>query len=280
MKSLALAVLAMLAGAAALADPPKTDVRFVIEAQQFVDGLGRSRSSVERALTVMLLEECRAQKSFPFIRWVSNDAEATNHLVVALVQRKAGGDFETLIEYRGTTKSGSQPPALQEVVYRWFEAKNADTVEVVKPRLEDKIHAQFKSEAFRKDLLGYFVSRIPLAESVDLDSTSHRVLVPVPATNLQADEQHSELAVSFFGKGDGRPGTMTLREPLDFPLRGGVLCQIKEFNFAGVPPLTGDWNDRIPQVFSPAKVRDIRVTMANYVPKWFAGSRGGSVPND
>jgi hypothetical protein len=279
-KTFSYAVLAILLAATALAEPPKADVRFVVEAQEFVDGLGQSRSRVERALSAVLLDECRAQKSFPFIRWVSNDAEAPNHLVVALVQRRAGAGFETLIEYRATTKAGSPPSALQESVYRWYEAKNADTAEVVRPRLEKKIRDDFARDGFRKELLRYFISQIPLAERVDLDSVSHRVLVPVPATSLLADERQSELAVSFFGKSDGRPGAMTLRQPQDFPQAGGVLCQIKEFNFGGVPPLDGDWNDRIPLVFTPAKVRDVRVTMIYYVPKWFAGSSQGSLRNE
>ena len=106
------------------------------------------------------------------------------------------------------------------------------------------------------------------------------MLVPVPANNLLADETQSELAVSFFGKSDGRPGAMTLRQPQDFPQAGGVLCQIKEFNYGGVPPLVGYWNDRIPQVFSPTKVRDVRVTMPIYVPKWFAEATRGSLRHD
>ena len=263
----------------AIAEPPKAEVRFVIEAQEFIDGLGQSRSSVERALSAYLLERCREPQNYPFIHWVNNDAQTVNRLVVALVQRKAGAGYATLIEYRGTTSEGSPPPALQEVVYRWFETKNADVPDVMRPRLEKKIHDQFADAAFRDKLLRYFVSHIPLAERVDLDSASHRVLVPVPATYLLADE-NSELGVSFFGKSDGRPGEMTLRQPQDYPQVGGVLCQIKQFNFAGVPPLTGDWSERIPQVFTPAKVRDVRVTMLTYAYKWYPDSTGdGKVRN-
>ena len=132
----ALSALLALLAAAAMAEPPKADIRFVIEAQEFVDGLGKSRASVERALTQMLLEECRAQKTgFPFIQWVSNDQTAANRLVVALAQRKTLAGIETFIEYRGTTKAGSPPPTIQEVVYRWFEAKNADLPEVLRPAL-------------------------------------------------------------------------------------------------------------------------------------------------
>ena len=102
--------------------------------------------------------------------------------------------------------------------------------------------------------------------------------VPVAGTSLQADEQESELMVKFFARTDGHPGTMMLRQPLDFPPHR-VLCRIKEFNFGGVP-LADDWSDRIPQVFSPSRVRDVRVTMFVYVPKWFADSRNGSVTSD
>src|SRR6185436_8611877 len=189
--------LSIVLSAAALAEPPKVDVRFVIEAQQFVDGLQGSRASVERALTQTLLDECRDQKSFPFVKWSNGDAAATNRLVVALVQRRAGSDFEMLIEYRGTIKGGAMAPALQEVVYRWFEAKYADTAEVVKARLQKRLRDQFANEPFRKSLLRYFVSQVPLAETVDIDVPGHRVIVPVAAMNLQADEQQSELAVAF-----------------------------------------------------------------------------------
>ena len=277
MRCLAMFLLVTMAtSAAALADPPKVDVRFVIEAQQFVDGLQSARAGVERALTQTLLDECRGQKSFPFLRWVNGDATAVNRLVVALVQRRAGGDFEAQIEYRGTTAAGALPPDLQKVVYRWFEAKNAETAEIVKAHLRDEIHKEFESEKFRNDLLRYFISRVPLAESVNLDERSHRVLVPVTAAALQADEQ-SELAVSFFGKNDGRPGRMMLREPLDYP-QHGVLCAIKEFDFV-LPSLAG-WSDRIPEVFGTSKVRNVRVTMSTYVPKWFPGARDGSLTND
>lgn len=279
MKKVVLPLLVVLLAATAAAEPPRVDVRFVVEAQQFIDELQESRRDVERALTQTLLDESRNQKSFPFIGWMNGDAAAPNRLAVALVQRRAGGDFETILEYRGTTKSGAMPPALQEVVYRWFEAKNADTAEIVKARLQQKIRDQFASEKFRKELLRYFVSQVPLAEGVNLDTATHHVLVGVPAMTLQADEQASELAVSFYGKSDGQPGTMVLRDPLDFPRRAAVSCRIKDFNFAGVL-LSGDWSDRIPQVFGPSKVRDVRVTMFTYVPKWFAGSRGGSVTND
>jgi hypothetical protein len=278
MKPAAFAAALLLTASAALADSPKADVRFVIEAQQFVDGLQSSRASVERALTQTLLDECRDQKAFPFLQWTNGDAAAVNRLVVALVQRRAGGDFEMLLEYRGTTKNGALPPALQEVVYRWFDSKYADAADVVKTRLQKKVRDQFASDTFRKNLLHYFVSQVPLAEKVDLDTRGHRVIVPVAAVNLQADEEQSELAVAFFAKSDGRPGTMMLRDPLDYPQRG-VLCRIKDFNFAGVP-LAGDWNDSIPQVFAPSKVRDVRVTMATYVPKWIAGVRGGLLPHD
>jgi len=277
MKAAALSMLFAFAVTAVAAGPPKVDVRFVIEAQQFIDGLQGSRASVERAATQTLLDECRNQKNFPFLLWVNGDATVTNRLVVALVQRRAGGDFETLIEYRGTTKSGAMPPALQKVVYRWFDAKNAETAEIVKAHVRDVIHKQFDSDQFRSDLLRYFISQVPLAESVDLDMRGHRVLVPVAAAALQADEQQSELSVSFFGKSDGRPGRMTLRQPLDYPQRG-VLCLIKEFDFVDAP-LAG-WSDRIPQVFTPSKVRDVRVTMSAYVPKWIPGVRDGSLTND
>src|SRR5258707_4895094 len=168
MKKVGLPLLLVLFAATAAAEPPKVDVRFVVEAQQFIDELQESRRDVERALTQTLLDECRNQKSFPFIHWMNGDAAAPNRLAVALVQRRAGGDFETILEYRGTTKSGAMPPALQEVVYRWFEAKNADTAEIVKARLQQKIRDQFASEKFRKELLRYFVSQVPLAERVDL----------------------------------------------------------------------------------------------------------------
>lgn len=279
MRVAAAVMLSTLLAAALLADPPKADVRFVIEAQQFVDGLQESRAGVERALSQTLLDECRDQKSFPFLQWTNGDATAVNRLVVALVQRRAGGDFEMLLEYRGTTKNDATSHVLmQDVVYRWFESKYADTADVVKARLQKKVREQFASDAFRKGLLRYFVSQVPLAEKVDLDTPSHRVVVPVAANALQADEQQSELEVTFFGKSDGRPGTITLREPLDFPQRG-VLCRIKEFNFAGVP-LSGDWSDQIPQVFGPSKVRNVRVTMFTYVPKWIAGVRAGLLTHD
>src|SRR5437764_1091824 len=174
MTTVALMLLLLPAAAAPAADPPQVDVRFVVEAQQFVDGLGSSRRSVERLLTQTLLDECRDQKSFPFLHWVNGDAAAPNRLVVALVEKKSGGDFETRIEYRATTKEGSLPPALQETVYRWFEAKNADTADVVKARLQKTIREQFAGEAFRQNLLRYFISRIPLAEDVGVEG--HRVV--------------------------------------------------------------------------------------------------------
>ena len=277
MRVAALWTLSILMAAAALAEPPKVDIRFVIEAQQFVDGLQTSRASVERAVTQTLLDKCRNQKSFPFLRWVNGDPAVENRLVVALVQRRAGGDFETLVEYRGTTKSGAFPPALQQVVYRWFEAKNAETTELVKRHLQAAIRNQFESDKFRNDLLRYFVSQVPLAVSVDLDTRGHQVVVPVAGTALQADEQQSELSVSFFGKSDGRPGRMTLRDPRDYPQRG-VLCAIKEFDFVE-PPIPG-WSDRIPQLFTVSRVRDVRVTMSRYVPSAFAGVREGKLTND
>ncbi|MEK6375041.1 MAG: hypothetical protein AABO58_20410 [Acidobacteriota bacterium] len=285
MTRLASAVLVMLIAIPAMAEPPKVDVRFVIEAREFVDGLGKSRSTVERALSVLLLDECRTQKSFPFIQWVNNDAAAPNRLVAALVQRKAGAGVETLIEYRATFKIGSPPPTLQEVVYRWFDAKNADVADAVRPWLEKKIRKQFADAAFRAELLRYFVSQITLADRVDLDNVTRRVFVPVPASQLLADETHSELAVSFFGKSDGRPGAMTLGQPQDYPQAGGVLCLIKTFNFGPVnfgpvPPLTADRSEILPQVFGPTKVRDVRVTMTNYLYKWHADTSGGSLRHD
>jgi hypothetical protein len=272
-------MLLLLAAATAMADPPSVDVRFVIEAQQFVDGLGGSRRSVERALTQTLLDECRDQKSFPFLRWTNGDAATPNRLVVALVQRPAGGDFETLLEYRATTKAdGELRAALQESVYRWFDAKNADTADILKARLQKRIREQFAGERFRKDLLRYFVSRIPLAEKVVLDRSGHRVIVPVAATALLADERESELAVTFFAKNDGQPGSMTLRDPLDFPERG-VVCRIKDINFRGLL-LDGDWSDHLSQALDPTKIRDVRVTMFTYVPKWFADASHGSLTSD
>jgi len=278
MKRFALATLLSIAAVAAAGEPPKVDIRFVIEAQQFVDGLQASRASVERAVTQTLLDECRNQKSFPFVRWVNGDPAAENRLVVALVQRRAGGDFETLVEYRGTTKSGAFPPALQQVVYRWFAAKNAETTELVKRHLQAAVHSQFENDKFRNDLLRYFVSQVPLAESVDLDTRAHQVVVPVAGTALQADEHQSELSVSFFGKSDGRPGRMTLREPRDYPQRNGVLCAVKDFDF--VEPPTAGWSDRIPQLFIVSKVRDVRVTMSAYVPRPYAGVHDGKLTND
>lgn len=269
------ALTALAVAAVAAADPPTVDVRFVIEAQQFVDGLQTSRAGVERGVTQALLDECRNQKSFPFIRWVNGDATAVNRLVVALVQRRAGGDFETLIEYRGTVAEGALPPSLQNVVYRWFEAKNAETAEIVKAHLRDAIRKEFESEKFRNDLLHYFISRVPLAESVDLDTRSHHVIVPVAPTALQAGEQ-SELAVAFFGKSDGRPGRMMLRGPVPYQQR--MQCVVKEFDYV-IPPLAG-WSDRIPEVFGMSKVRGLRVTMSTYVPEWFFGARNGSLKND
>jgi hypothetical protein len=277
MKSVILMLLYLLTAAAVMADSPQVDVRFVIEAQQFVDGLGSSRRSVERLLTQTLLDECRDQKSFPFLHWVNGDTAAPNRLVVALVEKKIGGDFETRIEYRATTKEGSLPPALQDTVYRWFEAKNADTADIVKARLQKKIREQFAGETFRGNLLRYFVSRIPLAENVGVEG--HRVIVLVAARTLQANEKESELEVTFFGKSNGQPGTMTLREPLDYPERGGVLCRIKDFNFDDVP-LEGGWSNRIPQILGPTRIRNVRVTMLKYVPKWFPDSNLGSVTSD
>src|SRR4029079_8772138 len=179
MKIAALAAALILTASAALAGPPKADVRFVIEAQQFVGGLQSSRASVERALTQTLLDECRGQKAFPFIQWSNGDAATVNRLVVARVQRRAGGDSEILLEYRGTTKNGALPPALQEVVYRWFDAKYAAAGDVAKTRLRKTVRDQFARYTFRKALLRYFVPQVPLAENVDLDPAGHRVIVPV-----------------------------------------------------------------------------------------------------
>lgn len=277
MKRLACAVVMVLITTPASADP-RVDVRFVIEAQQFVDGLGTARQSVERALTQTLLDECRDKKSFPFLGWMNGNAAAPNRLVAALVQRHSGGDFEALIEFRGTVLNGNLPPVLQTVVYRWFEPKNADTPEIVKARLQKEIHDQFKEDTFRSQLLQYFASHVPLANHIDLDG--HQVIVPVPGTILQADETKSELTVTFFGKINGQPGTITLQEPLDYPQRSGVRCRIKDFNFADVSPLVGGWNEKIAQVFGMSKVRDLRVTMSIYTPRPFADSVHGTVTND
>lgn len=279
MKTLASVLLVALIAIPAMADPPKADVRFVIEAQEFIAGLEKSRSGVERALTQVILEECRGQKNFPFIHWLSGDPAAPNRLVVALVQEKKLAGIETQFEYRATTREGTRVlPELGQIAYRWFDAKNSDIAEVVRPSLEKKIRKQFADAAFRSALLRTFVSQIPLAEHVALEG--HRVLVPVRAATLLADETLSELGVSFVGKSDGRPGAMTLGEPLDYARAGGVLCRIKDFNYADVPPLTADWDDRIPQVFGPTKVRDVRVTMRSYVYKWHPGTSGGSLMND
>ena len=279
MKHLGLALLLVPFAVAAMADPPPVDVRFVVEAKQFVDGLGNDRRSVEREMTQLLLAECRNPKSFPFLRWVNGDAAAPNRLVVALVDRKSGADFETRIEYRATIDGGDLPPHgdLGETVYRWFEAKNVDNAEILKARLQKKIHGQFASEAFRRNLLRYFVSRIPLAESVAV--AGHRVIVEVPGKTLQAEEDESELEVRFFRRSDGEPGTMTLSEPLDYPERGGVLCRISDLNFGDLL-LADGWHPRIPEILGPSKVRDVRVTMARYVPKWFPDSHLGSVTSD
>jgi hypothetical protein len=279
MKRLGLALLLVPFAVAARGDTPPVDVRFVIEAKQFVDALGNSRKSVERAMTQLLLAECSNPKIFPFLRWVNGDAAAPNRLVVALVENKSGGDFETRIEYRATIGGGDLPPDgdLGESVYRWFEAKNVDNADILKARLQKKIHAQFASEAFRRNLLRYFVSRIPLAESVGV--AGHRVIVEVPAKTLQADEDESQLEVRFFRKTDGEPGSMTLGDPLDYPERGGVLCRIRNINFGDLL-LADGWHPRIPEVLLPSKVRDVRVTMARYVPKWFPDSHLGSVTSD
>ncbi|HEX8155346.1 MAG TPA: hypothetical protein VF698_19590 [Thermoanaerobaculia bacterium] len=273
MKRLALAL--FLVPMAAMADPPRVDVRFVVEAKQFVDGLGSSRRSVERAMTQLLLAECSDPKSYPFVQWVEGDAAAPNRLVVALVEKKSGGDFETRIEYRGTINgSALADGGPGESVYRWFEAKNVDNADILKARLQKKIHAQFTSAAFRADLLRYFVSGIPLAENVNL--AGHRVIVPLPAKTLQ-DE--SELKVSFARKSDGEPGTMMLGEPLDYPERAGVLCRITRLNFGDLVLVDG-WHPRIPDVLGPSKVRDVRVVMNKYVPQWFPDSHRGSVTSD
>jgi len=274
MKSVPLTLLLLLTAAAAAADSPQVDIRFVIEAQQFVDGLGTSRASAERVLTQTLLDECRDQKSFPFLHWVNGDPAAPNRLVVALVQKKSGGDFETRIEYRATTKEGNLPPALQETVYRWYEAKNADNADILKARLKKKIREEFAGETFRVNLLRYFVSRIPLAANIGVQG--HRIIVPVAAKALQANEEESELEVTFFGKSNGQPGAMTLREPLDYPEAAGVLCLIKDFNFADLRPES----DQLPRILAPTKIRDVRVTMLKYVPKWFPDSHLGSVTSD
>jgi len=279
MKCLGLALLLVPLAVAAMADAPRVDVRFVVEAQQFVDGLGNSRKSVERAMTQLLLAECNDPKSFPFLNWVNGDAAAQNRLVVTLVESKSGGDFETRIEYRATINGAGLPPErdLGESVFRWFEAKNVDNSDILKARLQKKIHAQFASESFRANLLRYFVSNIPLAENVAL--AGHRVIVQVPAQTLRAKEDESELKVSFSRKSDGEPGTMTLGEPLDYPERGAVLCPIKDLNYADLHLVDG-WHPRIPEVLAPSKVRDVRVTMIRYVPKWFPDSHLGTVTSD
>jgi len=279
MKTLTSLLLAMLIAAPVLGDPPKTNVSFVIEAQEFVSALGESRRGVERALTQVILAQCRKPTNFPFIDWISGNPAVPNRLEVALVQQKAGAGMETRIEYRATTPEGTRAlPELQLVAYRWFDAKNADIPEVVRPALEKKINKQFEDATFRADMLRSFVSQIPLAERVAFEG--HRVLVPVPASVLLADETRSELGVKFFGKKNDEPGDMTLRQPLDFPKASGVLCRIKDFNFGDVPALSGDWSDRIPQVFGPAKVRDVRVTMTAFAYKWYPGTSGRSLTHD
>jgi hypothetical protein len=278
MKPLGLALLLVPVAVAAMADAPRVDVRFVVEAKQFVDGLGNSRKSVERAMTQLLLAECSDPKSFPFLQWVNGDAAVPNRLVVALVEKKSGGDFETRIEYRATINGGALPPAgdLGENVYRWFEAKNLDNADILKARLQKKLHAQFASESFRTNLLRYFVSRIALAETVGL--AGQRVIVEVPGKTLQANEDESELGVSFSRKSDGLPGTMTLGQPLDYPERGGVICTIKHLNSADLQ--TNSWHPRVPEVLGPSKIRDVRVVMKKYVPKWFPDSHLGAVTSE
>jgi hypothetical protein len=278
MKTLVSVLLALSTAAAAMAEAPKANVAFVIEAQEFVAGLGASRQGVERALTQVVVEECRKETNFPFIQWVSGQPTAPNALVVALIQQKLRGGVETQLEFRATTREGTRRlPELQSTVYRWFDPKNVDIPDVVRPRLEDKIRKTFADAKFHADLLRTFVSQIPLADRVDFKG--HRVMVPVPPSTLLADETRSELSVNFFGKTNPEPGMMTLQQPLAFAQAGGVLCRIKDFNFGDVPPLNGDWNDRIPQVI-PAKVRDVRVTMSNYAYKWFPETTGGSLRHD
>lgn len=278
MRRAMVALLLTFAGQAAhAADPPAVDIHFVIEAKQFVDGLQKNRRSVETAITQQLVEECSSQKSFPFLKWAAGDSSAANHLEVALVERPAGGDYESYLEFRGATKEGKMPPALQQVVYRWFQPKNADSPLTVKNHLRDLVRKLFAKEQFRDSLLHYFVSRVPLAQNVNIDVQGRAVVVPFPGATLQADEKRSEFAVSWLGKTDNRPGAMTLNELHDYADRG-VLCAVKEFDFAGAP--RSGWSERIPQVFTPQRVHDVRVTISSYVPKWFAGVHDGSLTDD
>jgi hypothetical protein len=276
MRRLAFAALLAVLATPSFADSPPVDIRFVIEAKEFIDGLGTAREGVEREVTGTLLEACRNPKAFRFLGWMNGNAAAPNRLVVALVQQRKGAGFDSVIEYRGTIANGALPPALQEVAYRWLEAKNADDAASVKARLNETIVRQFSSEPFRQGLLEYFVSQVPLADSVSF-SRQH-VIVPVPATILQADETKSSLRVQFKAKSDGFPGTMTLHELVDYPEEAGVLCTLAEFNFGDL--ITTAWTDRIPQVFGPTKVRDVRVTMLNYAPKPFPDTQQGKQRND
>jgi len=247
---------------------------------------GNFETNIREALPGVQVEVARrvgelAQTHFGYLRWVAGrDAGGLTpaaRLTLAVVD-DAPFPGSIGVRYAASIGGGerfamSRLPA--EELYSLFDDPPTHRPQGLAGDLDRFVSERFANESFRDALQEQFLAGIPLTQVVEAERDRHAIWLPVSAKQLNSD-QGSVLRVKFFAVTEDdlvQEGHILMRSAGDVAGdggRGGQHCSVVEFSF--VPHEARAWDEAIPEVVRPQKLREVFVYMIEYVQR--IGGRG------
>lgn len=231
----------------AYAAPGEVQVVFRIDSEKFQRGLQGTRGAVESELSRKLANSL--QSMFPLIEWVGSapaGAPAAT-LVASLAQ---DGQVIPNIEVRWTAKIGDQDLAMPHLhAVPIYQVTNIDRPYRNPTQLTDDVNAKvtawIQTDTVDKVVHDEFVTQVPLATSVKLDSSIKAILIPLEWRRSKLGEQ-TEFRLEFTRTAPLSRIKIKLNgvaERLSEPMPGDTQCLVASCTASSVPVNGDAWQN-------------------------------------
>jgi hypothetical protein len=181
----------------------------------------------------------------PCMEWVTT--QAPTRLIVGLSQRQDGNFWKVDLSFVGAIDAKQHPLLIIRDVgltpLTW-EPRNRAKWKQSKEQLARVIDIQFEgsAQALRQKLDREFIAYIPIAERIDADAISHRIVIPLKAEDLDL-EPGSGLKLSLKAVlGPGRPIKCRVELRSDDDFDSWLRCEVSS---SSCPELVSSWSEAV-----------------------------------
>jgi hypothetical protein len=211
---------------------------------------------------------------FPFLEGNSEEGDsAKDSLIVVMTGRDEGAGMpyqKISLAFEGEIRElRSSLYELGDIqLYKPYESQPTQDSRELRRRINESLSEKFGESLFRQALMDYFLSNIPLADTLRPIPDNRQIAIPVacPHLNVAEESEFGANCNTLFGVSGGTtPMKADMRLILRYKADGELICDINSFH-CGPIKLEGSpyWDDSIMTVFDRLVEGTLTVFLSRY----------------